>query len=381
MKELSHRKKLALRFLARITLISLAIYSLFLILPLLFSLFAPFLLAFLLAYSCNPLISTLEQCLGWQRKWVVLWLLSFLLLVVIALLWVILPSTLEELSNLGRNWESIFEETMVYLVELEEKIASLLHKEPSTILKTGFTQGKEAIKAVISTWVGELLTQLGQIAMALPKFSINSFVFFLSSYFIASDYPKYQKYLEKVKGVCSSQWVFLAGELKHSAITAFEGYLKAQFLLSVGVFVIVFLGFLALGIRFALVLAILIAVLDFIPMIGAGLLLLPWSGVALLTGDMNRGGALFLIWLATAVFRRIWEPKILGEQTGLSPLLSLGSIYLGLQVAGVWGMVFAPVVTLVLLNLFSLGLFQGFWHDADALLEEVKKIFQNSENK
>ena len=114
--------------------------------------------------------------------------------------------------------------------------------------------------------------------------------------------------------------------------------------------------------------------MDFIPIIGAGTALVPWAFVALFTGDLPSAVELMAIWGAIALFRRVMEPKFVGDQTGLSPLLSLVSIYVGMKLAGVLGMVFGPVAVLVILNLAGMGMFRGFRLDLEAAARDISAI-------
>ena len=79
-----------------------------------------------------------------------------------------------------------------------------------------------------------------------------------------------------------------------------------------------------------MLIAFLLAVLDFIPIIGSGTVLVPWAVICFALGDWKKGTALLIIWGVVCIFRRLAEPKALGSQTGLHPVLSLLSIYVGM---------------------------------------------------
>ena len=110
-------------------------------------------------------------------------------------------------------------------------------------------------------------------------------------------------------------------------MSAFGGYVKAELILSVGVFFILLLGFTLIGQSYTLLLAFLLAVMDFIPIIGAGTVMIPWAVIDLFTGNLRHAIELMVIWGIIALFRRVGEPKAVGDQTGLPPVVSLISIY------------------------------------------------------
>ena len=133
-------------------------------------------------------------------------------------------------------------------------------------------------------------------------------------------------------------------------------------------------GFVLTGQSYALLLALGLAVLDFIPILGAGTVMIPWAVVELLVGDYFRAVVVIVIWGAVALFRRVAEPKFVGDQTGLSPFLSLVSIYVGMRLAGVVGMILGPVVTLVALNLLGLGLLDGWKADVSLAVRDTTAV-------
>ena len=120
--------------------------------------------------------------------------------------------------------------------------------------------------------------------------------------------------------------------------------------------------------------ALVLAVMDFIPIIGAGTVMVPWAVIALFTRDYPTAIEMMVIWGVIAMFRRVMEPKFVGDQTGLSPILSLVSIYVGMKVAGVLGMILGPTVFLVVLNLAGMGMFRGVRLDLEAAARDIAAI-------
>lgn len=92
------------------------------------------------------------------------------------------------------------------------------------------------------------------------------------------------------------------------------------------------------------------------------------------TRDFSNAAWLMGIWGVIALFRRVMEPKFVGDQTGLSPILSLVSIYVGMKLAGVLGMILGPVALLILLNLAGMGCFQGLALDLRAAAKDIAAI-------
>ena len=159
-------------------------------------------------------------------------------------------------------------------------------------------------------------------------------------------------------------------------MSAFGGYLKSQLILSAGVFLILSAGFLLMGQPYGLLLAFGLAVLDFIPIIGAGTVLVPWAVVDMVLAQYGEAAALMAVWGVIVVFRRVAEPKVLGDQTGLSPILSLVGIYSGMRIGGVLGMVVGPLLLLVFVNLAKLGIFRPAMRDLSLAAADVGAILR-----
>ena len=98
-------------------------------------------------------------------------------------------------------------------------------------------------------------------------------------------------------------------------------------------------------IPYAFIIALLLAVVDLLPLLGTGVILIPWALICLLLGQVKLGIGLLALYGVTTLVRQVLEPKLIGDGLGLHPLLSLFSMYAGLRLFGVWGMITAPLVT------------------------------------
>ena len=110
-----------------------------------------------------------------------------------------------------------------------------------------------------------------------------------------------------------------------------------------------------MGQKYALLIAIGIAIIDVLPVLGTGTVLIPWGVILILTGSVGRGIAILALYLIVTVIRQILEPKIIGEYIGLYPLITLISMYAGLQAFGIVGMFLFPITVIILKNLNENG--------------------------
>ena len=368
------RGALWLRLGIRLVLAALAVWMLAAFVRPLLSLFAPFLFALMTAAMLNPMVKRLQRALGWNRQAVTLFLLLVLFGLLGGALALLVYAAAGQLVSLVQNWSGLLDQLQSVLDQLEQLFAQLLALVPPQVTELVEKAGEDLfqwLSEAAPAMLGSLGMEAGERAMGLPGFCVALVIFVMAAFLLTADYPylrsRYVQHLDE--GVRR----FLS-QLRTTALGAFGGYVKAEFLLSVGVFFILLAGFWLTGQPYGLLLALGLAVMDFIPIIGAGTVMVPWAFVALFTRDFTGAVELMAIWGVIALFRRVMEPKFVGDQTGLSPILSLVSIYVGMKLAGVLGMVFGPVVVLVILNLAGMGMFRGVRLDLEAAARDIAAI-------
>ncbi len=368
------RGTLWLRLGLRLALAALAVLFVLKLGRPLLSLFAPFLFALAAAAALNPLVKKLQRALGFNRQALTLLLLLLLFGLIGGGLALLTYAAAGQLVSLVQNWSGLLDSLQSVLDQLEELFARFLALVPPQVTEIVERAGDELFQWLgnaVPAALGNLGMEAGERAMGLPGFCVAVVIFVMATFFLTADYPylrsRYVQHLDE--GVLR----FL-GQLRATALGAFGGYVKAEFLLSVGVFFILLGGFFLIRQPYGLLLALGLAVMDFIPIIGAGTVMVPWAFVALFTRDFSGAAELMAIWGVIALFRRVMEPKFVGDQTGLSPILSLVSIYVGMKLAGVLGMVLGPVVLLVALNLSGMGMFRGLRLDLEAAARDIAAV-------
>ena len=368
------RGALWMRLSIRLVLTALAVWLLSRFGGQLLSLLAPFLCALAAAVILNPLVHRAQRRLGLSRQALTLLLLLILFGLVGAALVFLFYAAGQELMDLIQNWDGLLATLQSALGQGEVLFAQLLALVPSQITAAAQSAGEELLawlRQAVPDALTALASRAGQKAMGLPSFFVALIMFLMATYFLTADYPYLRS---KAAGYLNENTLLLWNQIRRTALGAFGGYLKAQVMLSSAVFFILLIGFTFTRQSYSLLLALGLAILDFIPLLGAGTVMVPWSLIAFFTRDYPTAIEIMVIWGLIAVYRRVMEPKFVGDQTGLSPLLSLVSIYVGMKAAGVMGMILAPILVLVLLNLDGMGLFQGLKLDLMAAIRDLIAI-------
>lgn len=180
----------------------------------------------------------------------------------------------------------------------------------------------------------------------IPGLIIKLILMIISCFFFLMDYDKvinfFNSLLPKKKAVETVKWY-----VKNTLLV----YIRSYTLLFLLTYVELSVGFQIIGIPYAPIIGLMVAVFDILPILGTGGILLPWVAVLLIIKQIPMGIGMFLLYLVITVIRNILEPKLVGKQIGLHPLATLVSLYVGLKVVGIWGMLIFPTTLAVLNNM------------------------------
>lgn len=337
----------------------------------------PFVLALVAAWLLNPLVRILRERLGLSRG--ILSVALILLAVgVISGVFIALGLTLfGEVRSLAENWSSIWLSIQQTFEELSIALDRLLEYLPS-----GLEQFIDDNLEHFNQWLGGLVNSgvrfaggwATGFAFSIPTFVVAFIVFLLAAYFITADYPGI---MARAREHMPEGLRAFAAHIRTTALGALAGYVRAEIIISVAVFFILTAGFFIIDQPYGLLLALLFSVLDFIPIIGSGTIMVPWAVVDLFLGDWSHAAGLMVVWGVVCVFRRVAEPKAVGSQTGLSPILSLMSMYVGMQLAGVLGMILGPIVCLVAISICRTGIFDGLLMDVGMAVRDMAALLNS----
>ena len=160
---------------------------------------------------------------------------------------------------------------------------------------------------------------------------------------------------------------------------ALTGFFRSQLIFAIIDMGIILTFFFFMKVPYPLPIALLLAFLDFIPFFGAGTIIVPWGVVCLLIGFTSMGLQLLVLYAILYVFRRIFEPRILGGQTGFSSLQMLFSMYAGMRLAGVTGLIVAPILWIAAVNFCRTGIFDGVVSDWKIIVGDIRALVARPE--
>ncbi len=305
----------------------------------------PFALAWLLALMLQPAVSGLSSLTGLSGKASGILLLTVTLLAGGGLLvWLCgrlvteLPALAESLSEAV---EGLARRAEQYADSLHEKIPflnALPEKDRSAFWGDLLRRGAGTLSEKLTAAAGKLL-------MGLPEALFVTVIFLMAAFYLTTDFEKISGYLSSL---LPRRAVQKLGGLRYRLFSTTLSYLRAYLILLAITFGELLIAFLFLRVRYAITLAFLIALLDALPAIGVGTVLIPWGIVELVSGDWKRGVALLAVWLAATLLRQFLEPRIVGAKLGLHPIAALAAVWAGFRLMGLWGLFFAPIGAILL---------------------------------
>ncbi len=322
--------------------------------------YMPFLIAFIISTIMEPAIRFIMRKFKATRKFssIIVFIITFGIIIG-ALAWGITTLFLES-TNLLQGINDYFEKAYIQIQELIswfnfDKIN--LSNEILRILQV--SAGDILYK--LSAWATSALTNLINVITSLPTIIIYLVITILALYFICTD-KIYM--LDMAEHHMPKVWVKKIGTHLKEITSILGGYLKAEltlifvsFIISlVGLYIFMFAG---LNIQYPLLIALGIAFVDALPILGSGTVMVPWAVISALDGDFTLGISIFVLWLIMSVVRQFLEPKIVSNKIGIHPIFTLIAMYTGFKVLGVFGMFVGPIILIIFKNIFATLIDQG----------------------
>lgn len=341
--------------------------------PKLLKFFMPFVIGWMIAMIANPLVRFLERKLKIVRKHSSVIIVVVVLAAVIGLLYLIISKLSLEFMSLGKELPGLYDSIRAELNDAFVNVEHLISRLPGGV-RDSLYRFNENLGGYVSDMVQRIayptVTVAGNVAKRIPAAMVYSIVVILSSYFFIVERDKILFIFKRLTPEGAFRYfMFFRQDIKG----LIGGYFLAQFRIMFVVAGILVIGFVVLGVPYGLLFAVLIAILDFLPLFGTGTALIPWAFVKLLSGEYAFAAGLILLYILTQVMRQIIQPKIVGDSMGLPPLMTLLFLYLGFKLNGLSGMILAVPIGIVVLNLYKYGAF-------DSLIENVRLLAAEIQN-
>lgn len=336
--------------------------------------FWPFVFGWFISFLANPMVLWLEKHLKIVKKLGSAITIVLVLGTVVGLLYLCVTSIAREVIGLIADLPQLYGELEDGLDAIGANLQGIFQILPQSA-QSSISTVIASIENAMGAWIGNLseptVEIAGNVAKSIPSVFIGIIVMIISSYFFVAEREEVIAWVKKITPQpIEERMSMVFSYLKH----AVGGYFKAQFQIMLVLGTIMFIGFSFLGVKYAIVIAILFAFLDFLPFFGTAITIVPWAIYELLGGKYKMAIVLLVIYAVTQLVRQIIQPKLVGDEVGLKTLPTLVLIYVGYKVGSVWGMIFAVPVGMILINMYHAGAFDYILDDVKILLKGVLSL-------
>ncbi|KAB2954365.1 sporulation integral membrane protein YtvI [Heliorestis acidaminivorans] len=315
----------------------------------------PFIIGTAIAVLIDPVVEFLTKNTRFSRGWSTLISLFFTISIISFALFFITSRLVVELLKIAANLPSPqkISDFFTSWLDAAEPYYALLYSSPEVVstLQRVTSDGLVTVKNMMVSLSNFLLETLA----ALPEFFTVLLFTIIATFFISRDK---RLVLGLIYGILPRNRAKQARQVIIEMGRAFIGFIRAQFILITITGILTIIGLYIIGIEYAFTIGVLAGMLDILPIVGPGLLFIPWIGWELLTGNYGLGAKLALLYGFIAITRQMIEPKVVADSIGLHPLITLLAIYVGLRAFGFIGIIIGPAVVLLLLSFYRAGIFR-----------------------
>jgi sporulation integral membrane protein YtvI len=321
-------------------------------------LFMPIILAVILALLIEPVVDFFQERLRLKRGVATIISLLAVLGGVFSILSMLISVTIKEISGMyiqaASHSDEIIHRVMTSFTNIKVFYLNLsLPPQIELSIQNSLQRAVEWLQRLMD----QSLNSLAQVITFLPNFFIFVLIATVATYFIIRDRSELRQFLLSIlPGTARSKTREIISELFKALI----GFLKAYTILISITAIITITALKILQIKYVLTLGLLIGLMDILPILGPGGVFIPWIIWEFISGNTRMGISLLVVYIIISVVRQFLEPQILGENIGLHPLATLISLYAGLQLGGVAGMIMGPILVVIFIACYRAGLFERF---------------------
>ena len=315
----------------------------------LFGVAFPFLLAALIAVTISPVAEWISKKTQASQKFVSAFLVLVIFGIIAALLSLAVSRLISEVGNLIDKLSADPELVSRFFAEMGERLGFIRRFfESEQIRQLGLDLDRlllDALGKLMSSMTSALPSAAIGIVAKIPEMLLSVAVLLISAFYFCTDKERIGK---GFSALLPDTMRSKLPETKIKITRTLTSYLKAYLLIMLLTFCEMLVGLSFLGVNYALLLSVIIAVVDILPILGAGTVLIPWALFSFAVSNSRLGIGLLILYAAVSVIRQFVEPKIVGDSLGIHPLATLASIYVGIKLIGLSGIFVGPIIALSL---------------------------------
>ncbi len=331
--------------------------TLIFLVPRLLVFFMPFVVGFILSLIANPLVRFFESRMKIKRKYGTMLLIILVIGAVVLLCYGLVMALavgfrgfMEYLPTMSANAEIEIMAAIESIEKTIQKIPALsdfnVDQMQATVtdMLSGLVVGEDAVT----------ITAISGFAKSLPNMLVSAIMGFLATYFFIADRDRLTEMLTRnIPKSFQEKTMQMYGHI----LKAVGGYFKAQFKIMGVIYVVITIGLMLLRVNYAWLIGFGIAFLDMLPLFGTGTVLWPWAVIKFFSGSYATALGMVVLYVVALLVHQLIQPKLIGSSVGMNTFATLFFMYIGYQASGVFGMIVAIPVGMLLINFYQAGAF------------------------
>lgn len=343
-------------FIINVIYFAMIIAIVYIVIKYALGLLMPFIIGFLVAFLLKPVINFASEKLHVHKKAVAV--ASVLLFYGAAGFFFfgigvkLLMALQDVIARMPEMYSTNIEPAVYEIFEKAEKTIARFDPLLVQAIQEMAASLSQSVGSVISDISSKVIQFISSVISFVPGLFLSIIFAVISSVFFAMDYSKVTGYIARLFPTQNRNFLI---DIKDFATGIGLKYVSAYATLMVITFIELAVGLSLLKVDGAIAIAALIAVIDILPVLGTGVVVIPWIIIELIKGNTPFAVGLAALYLIITVVRNILEPKLVGKQIGLHPLIMLICMYVGVKVFGFIGLFALPVVVVIAKHLYDNG--------------------------
>jgi len=337
-----------MRFILRLGSVLLAVAASWLILTYAMPWLLPFILAMVTARLLEPIVLFMKSRFKFRRSFTAAVCTVLIVTCVIIAVILLAGSGIAILIELAKDMPAYFSSLPDFMDRIQRKLQGLIMSsspEMRGVVESALGGIMNQANELPAKFSAKMLEFLSSCASCTPRVVMFIVTYAVGTFFLSASFQSVVRFLVRQ---FPEHWQGKVRNMKSDVFGTLGKWARAELILMSITFAQLLAAFLILRIRSALPAALLVSVIDALPVLGTGVILIPWAILLLIGGNYGRGAVIAVIWGFITLVRSFLEPKILGDNVGLHPAATLLAIYAGFCLMGVKGMIFFPFILIIL---------------------------------
>lgn len=252
-------------------------------------------------------------------------------------------------STIQPGIEGVLKEVEIWAASVDDSVLEMVRGAVPNVVST--------IGSKVTDFSAKMLVWISSLAGSLPTMLLNTLICLIATVFIAVDFDSISAFLRRN---LPEKPLAMVLEIKDSFIDIVWQFVRSYFYIFLITATEITVGLLIIGQKNPMMLGIIISVFDAFPIVGSGMILLPWAVWTLLAGSTGKGIGLMILYLVVVIARQIIEPKLVGKRVGLRPIVTLVCMFVGTKLFGALGLFGLPIAAAIIVDMNNDGVISFF---------------------